>query len=114
MVTFGKRLKEAREAKGLSQKELAQEIGSINTVIGRYEKDKMKPSIDVVKKLAEKLETTVGYLIGEIEETQLLRDPVMLRRFQEINKLNDTDKECLFTFLDAFLAKHKLSTFLGS
>ncbi|MCH4831206.1 helix-turn-helix transcriptional regulator [Flavobacterium columnare] len=49
MVTFGKRLREARDSKGLSQQDLAKLIGSVHTVIGRYERDEMKPSIDVVK-----------------------------------------------------------------
>ena len=112
MTTFGKKLKDAREAKGLSQQELAKAIGSINTVIGRYERDEMKPSIDVVKRLSEELGTTVGYLIGEAKEANLLKDPVMLERFQDIDLLEERDKECIFSLLDAFLAKHKLQAIL--
>jgi len=112
MVTFGKRLREIRETKNLSQQDLAKLIGSVHTVIGRYERDEMKPSIDVVKKLAEELGTTVGYLIGEASESQLLKDPAMLKRFQEINELNEKDKECIFSLLDAYLAKSKLQAFL--
>ena len=81
-------------------------------IMGRYERDEMKPSIDVVKKLAEELGTTVGYLLGEAKESLLLKDPVMLKRFQEINELEDSDKQCVYTFLDAFLAKNKLQAFL--
>lgn len=72
----------------------------------------MKPSIDVVKRLAEELGTTVGYLLGEAKEAELLKDPAMLKRFHEINELAEEDKKCVFTFLDAFLAKNKLQTFL--
>jgi len=72
----------------------------------------MKPSIDVVKKLAEELGTTVGYLLVEAKESLLLKDPVMLKRFQEINELEDSEKKCVYTFLDAFLAKNKLQAFL--
>lgn len=112
MFSFGKKLREARETVGFSQKDLATKIGSVHTVIGRYERDEMKPSIDVVKKLAEELGTTVGYLLGEAKESLLLKDPIMLKRFQEINELEDTDKQCIYTFLDAFLAKNKLQAFL--
>lgn len=112
MFSFGKKLREAREAAGLSQKDLANKIGSVHTVIGRYERDEMKPSIDVVKKLAVELGTTVGYLLGEAKEAQLLKDPVMLKRFQEIDQLSDKDKECVYTLLDAFLAKTKMQDFL--
>lgn len=72
----------------------------------------MKPSIDVVKKLAEELGTTVGYLIGEAKEAQFLKDPNMLKRFQEIDELSDKDKECIYSLLDAYLAKNKLQAFL--
>lgn len=65
MVTVGKRL---RQAKNLSQQDLAKLIGSVHTVIGRYERDEIKPSIDVVKRLADELGTTVEYLIGEAKE----------------------------------------------
>jgi len=54
----------------------------------------------------------VGYLLGEAKEAQLLKDPAMLKRFQEINEFDDTDKACVFTFLDAFLAKNKMQAFL--
>jgi ribosome-binding protein aMBF1 (putative translation factor) len=108
MVTFGKRLREAREEKGLSQQELAKAIGSVHTVIGRYERDEMKPSIDVVKKLG----TIVGYLIGKAKEVQQLKDPATLWRFQQIDEMDDKAKECVFSLLDAFIAKSKLKTLL--
>ena len=41
----------------------------------------MKPSIDIVKRLAEKLTTTVDYLLGEMKKAQLLKDPAMLKCF---------------------------------
>jgi transcriptional regulator with XRE-family HTH domain len=112
MTSFGKKLRECREAKDLSQQDLAKLIGSVHTVIGRYERDEMKPSIDVVKKLAEVLDTTVGYLLGEAKETQLLKDPIMLKRFNEINDLPEKDKECVYTRLDAFLVKNKMQAIL--
>ncbi|WP_318580833.1 helix-turn-helix transcriptional regulator [Flavobacterium columnare] len=80
-------------------------MGSVHTVIGRYERDEMKPSIDVVKKLADELGTTVGYLIGEAKEAQFLKDPTMLKRFQEIDELTEKDKECVFSYLMPTLLK---------
>jgi transcriptional regulator with XRE-family HTH domain len=112
MVTFGKRLREARDAKDLSQQDLAKMIGSVHTVIGRYERDEMKPSIDVVKRLADELGITVGYLIGEAKEAQFLKDPSMLKRFQAIDELEEKEKECIYSLLDAYIAKNRLQAFL--
>ncbi len=67
----------------------------------------MTLSIETAKKLAEELGATIGYLIGEAKESQLLKDFITLQRFQEINELDDSNKACVFTFLDTFLAKNK-------
>lgn len=56
MITFGKKLRECRETKGLSQQEFAKMLKTSHSVIGRYERDEMVPSIEVVKKMADLLE----------------------------------------------------------
>ena len=61
-----------REEKGFSQAELAKQIDAYHSIIGKYERDEVKPAIDVVKKPADVLDTTVGYLLGETEERELL------------------------------------------
>ncbi|MGB4292180.1 MAG: helix-turn-helix transcriptional regulator [Bacteroidales bacterium] len=50
MDSFGKKLWECREAKGLSQKELAELLNTSYPVIGKYERDKMELSIEAAKK----------------------------------------------------------------
>ena len=84
MSSFGKRLRECREAKGLSQQDLAKLLDTSYTVIGKYERDEMKPSIDVANKLAKLVDTTVGYLLGESKNTNALKDPAMLKRLNDI------------------------------
>jgi transcriptional regulator with XRE-family HTH domain len=105
--TFGKRLRECREAKGLSQQELGKQMNTSYTVIGKYERDEMKPSIEVAAKLAKLIDTTVGYLLGEVDETDTFKDPVMLQRLKEINSLSDEEKKCVLFNLDAVLRDTK-------
>lgn len=112
MDSFGKKLRECREAKGLSQSELARQLDTHHSIIGKYERDEVKPSIDVVKKITGLLGTTVGYLLGETQETNLFKDPNMLKRFNEINSLDEKEKECVYSLMDAFLAKSKLQSIL--
>lgn len=112
MVSFGKKLRECREAKGLSQQELAKKLGSAHTVIGRYERDEMTPSVEVAKKLAKILDTTVGFLLGESKDTNILKDPQMMKRLNEINELSEGERQCVYSLLDAFLAKAKLQAIL--
>ena len=55
MVTFGKKLKELREAAGLTQLELAEKVGIDRTTIARLEIDRAVPSWPVVSDLAKVL-----------------------------------------------------------
>jgi transcriptional regulator with XRE-family HTH domain len=52
METFGRKLKQLREAKEVSQNEMAKLIAVHHSIIGKYERDEVKPSIDVVKRAA--------------------------------------------------------------
>lgn len=110
MDTFGKKLKEAREAKNFSQAEIARQIEVHHSIIGKYERDEVKPSIDVVKKIAQALGTTVSFLMGETEDRELLKDPTMLKRLNDINKFTDTDKSHILYTLDAMINSVKLKT----
>jgi len=110
MDSFGKKLRDARDSKGFSQAELGRQIKSHHSIIGKYERDEVKPTIDVVKKLANVLETTVGYLLGETEDRELLKDPSMLRRLNDIAKFPDEDKSCILYTLDAMINNVKLKS----
>ena len=58
------RLKELRESKGLTQKEVAEIIGYSEISYARYEKGEREPDISTLCKLAEYFNVTVDYLIG--------------------------------------------------
>jgi transcriptional regulator with XRE-family HTH domain len=109
MDSFGKKLREAREAKGFSQAELARQIQSHHSIVGKYERDEVKPTIDVVKKLANVLGTTVSFLMGETEHQNVLKDPVMFKRMADIEQLPAKDRECLLLTVDNFIKATKLN-----
>ncbi|TKG90697.1 hypothetical protein EYV94_22795 [Puteibacter caeruleilacunae] len=67
----------------------------------------MKPTIDVAKKLADVLETTVDYLLGETEDGELLKDPTMLRRLNYIAKFPEQDKIRILHTIDAMINNHE-------
>lgn len=108
MSTFGKKLRECRETKGLSQKELAKLLNTSYSVIGKYERDEMQPSIEAAKKIAKLVDTTVGYLLSESEQENVLKDPDMLKRLNEIEKMDETDKGHILSVIDGFIKSIKL------
>lgn len=108
MTSFGEKSRECREEKGFSQAELVKQIDAYHSIIRKYERDEVKPTIDVVKKLADVLDTTVGYLLGETEERELLKGLSMLRRLNDIARFPEKDKACILYTLDAMINNVKL------
>lgn len=103
-MSFGKRLTEVRKNKGLSQEDLAKHLGTKSPVVGRYERDEMKPSIDTANKLAEYLEVSLDYLIGNID---VLLDTNTLNRVLEVQQFPDDVKDKLFYFIDMTIRDFK-------
>ena len=110
MLSFGEKLKECRAAKKVSQNQLAKLINAHHSIIGKYERDEVKPSIDVVKKIADVLDTTVGYLLGESINQEVLKDPLMLKRLNDISNFSLEDKEHILFALDAMIKSIKLKS----
>ena len=103
-MSFGKRMGEIRKQKKMSQDDLAKAIGTISVTVGRYERDEVKPSIEVAAKIADALEVSLDYLAGN--SNQLLEKNIV-KRITDIQQLPADDKAHLFALMDAFLRDHK-------
>ena len=103
MMSFGKKVALFRKEKVLSQGELATKLNTSISVISRYERDEMNPSIEAAKKLANLLDSTVGYLLGENEDSNLFKDPEILNRFKAIKGFEKEDKERIYFTIDALI-----------
>ena len=62
--TVGQRLSELREAKKISQEQLAKIVGVARTTISAYEIDMRQPSYDVLASLARVFRVSTDYLLG--------------------------------------------------
>jgi transcriptional regulator with XRE-family HTH domain len=100
LVTFGNRLAEVRKAKKISQEGLAQLVGVHGAVIGRYEREKVKPSIEMATQIAKALDISLDYLVGS---TDLMLDKTLVNRIQDIQRLDPENKSHLLALMDAFL-----------
>lgn len=103
-MSFGKRVAELRKQHKISQEELAKKIQVHQNVIGRYEREEAKPSIEVANKLADIFNVTLDYLVGK---TELLMDEEIANRILTIQKLPDTDKEHILFTIDAMIRDAK-------
>lgn len=66
-VYFGAKIKAARRALGLTQQQLAQQLGVKNTTISNWEKDLNRPSPDMIEQLCGVLGLAPSALFGEKE-----------------------------------------------
>lgn len=103
-MDLGENIMLTRKKKGLSQAELGKLIGTSGDVIGRYERGDIKPSIEVVTKIADALEVSLDFLAGKIA---ILMDKQILNRIEDIEKLPDDKKNYIFNLIDMCLRDFK-------
>ena len=63
-MTFGNRLKQARENKGYNQKQFAERLGVTPARLNYWEKDKREPDVAIIKQIAQSLDVSSDWLIG--------------------------------------------------
>lgn len=104
LISFGDRLSEVRKIKKISQADLAKKIGVHGAVIGRYERNEVKPSIEIASQIAKALDISLDYLVGN---NDLILDNSIINRVQNIQQLDNENKGHLFALMDAFLRDFK-------
>jgi len=111
MGHLGNRILSLRKSKNWSQSDLAKKIGISYAQIGRYETKGAQPSAEVLKKIAEALDTTTDFLMyGDKDEKAKasIKDTELLHQFIEVDKMNKEDKITIKNLIDAFITKGKL------
>lgn len=109
-MTFGERITYARKQKKMTQSDLGKVVGTSGDIIGKYERDEIKPSIDTAAKIADALSVTIDYLVKDAQYQNI--DNETLKRMKELERLSKEDKGHVFAMLDAFFAKAKLQSIL--
>lgn len=68
METFQQRLKDLRLSKNMSQKQLAEMLGTTNSSVCDWERGRTEPDKTFVLKLADCLNVSTDYLLGRTDE----------------------------------------------
>lgn len=103
-MTIGEHITTLRKKRGISQGNLGKMVGTSGDIIGRYERDEVKPSIEVAIKIADALEVSLDYLVGK---TTMELDKSMLKRIEEVSKLPTAAKEQVIMVVDALIRDYK-------
>jgi transcriptional regulator with XRE-family HTH domain len=107
------RIKQLRQERSWSQTQLAQKMGIHQKQVSAYECGRNVPSTEVLIKLADIFDVSLDYLAFEVEGQSAkvnIKDRELLRRFEEIDKLNEKDKGTIKEILDTFILKNRFQS----
>ena len=104
---IGERIARFRKDRGLTQKELADQLGVSQPVVSDYENDVIRIPADVVIQLAAVLTVSSDELLGlkGSDTIKGIQNRRLNRRLVAIEKLNKRDQEALLRTIDAFVSK---------
>lgn len=95
------RIKQLREERSLSQKELGEAIGLQRTAIAKYESENRKLSLNVACKLCDYFGCSIDYLLGRTEPAALtLDDGSVVKAY---HAASDRDRKILDLILFKYL-----------
>lgn len=109
-------IKKIREAKDMSQKEVATALKMDASQYSRIENGKTDPSFTIVAKIAKALGVTLSELFkaDDIFNDVQSQDKTLMEKLRLLDTLEDKDKESLYHIIDTFIARKKLKDNLVS
>ena len=91
MSTFGNRLRELRNEKGLTLDDLKDVLDTTKATLSRYENDKRYPKIEFANRVASFFDVSVDYLLGTTDERcSKKKDYSIDEKSNEVKKLFKT------------------------
>jgi transcriptional regulator with XRE-family HTH domain len=110
---FGKRLAEIRKARGVTQVELAERIGSSQRNLSYYESEKGHAPAPILVAIAKELEVSTDDLLG-LEASSNGPQPRMdgktkrlWKKFQQMMKLPEKDQRAVIRLINSLVAAQK-------
>lgn len=96
-MTFGEKIREARKAKKMTQKDLAKRMGLAHNSISDYENNKSTPDPDQIELLCGILDLTPSYLLETSSEDFSPSEKLLVKQYRS---LSPYDKETVNVLID--------------
>lgn len=88
-MSFGKKLRELREKRGLTQEALGEELGYSRQIISAWERESHHPALDKLETICKYFEVSSTYFIDEINEQDIISESeVALTETENLMKNN--------------------------
>ncbi|MBC8949244.1 helix-turn-helix transcriptional regulator [Xenorhabdus sp. TS4] len=115
MQLFAKRLKEAREARKMTQARLAELLNVDRRVYNRWERGASVPQLDAVVRIAQVLQSSLDALVGlEPMAPPQIHNPRLQALVTQMDSLSDEDQQALIVLMDSLLKRSKMTQLLTS
>ncbi|WP_118988308.1 helix-turn-helix transcriptional regulator [Photorhabdus sp. CRCIA-P01] len=115
MQLFAKRLKEAREARKMTQARLAELLNVDRRVYNRWERGASVPQLDAVVRIAQVLQSSLDALVGlEPMAPPQIHNPRLQALVTQMDSLSDEDQQALIVLMDSLLKRSKMTRLLTS
>ena len=115
MEEFAERLKQLREARGLSQARLAEMVEVTPRVYNRWERGSTIPRLDTLVRIADVLQVTLDELAGrkKLKSPELkIRNPKLHDLYKQIDSLSNEDQQALEVLLDRLVKRSQMKRVL--
>ena len=106
-MEFSERLKELRKQADLTQVELAGKLGIVQSSYADWERGKKKPTQENLVKIAQVLNVSVDYLVGNSEEKAAELDNIEILFRMNSKGLTDEEREIFKKELIEFMEERK-------
>lgn len=104
---IGQRLKDLRLRRGMTQVEVARELGINQSAVSEYEKGQIRMHAALIAGFASVLQSSADEILGieELKQSSHIKDRRFVRRLEKVDKLSKRDRQSLLGTIDAFLSK---------
>ncbi len=110
-MTLGEKIRRIRSEKGLSQAALEKISGVNSKLLSKYENERIVPTADTLKKIAEALEISADYLIFDNAPRSglsKLTDLELFEKFLQVEKMAPDNRNMIKNLIDAVIIKSKV------
>ena len=115
-MDIAKRLKQIREAKGMTAKEVVSAVDMGAAMYSRIETGKTEPSLSTLEKIAKALGVDMSdfFSVEDLNTDINSYDGSLMEKVKAIEALNEEEKKTVFSIVDAFTGKRKLKDALSN
>jgi transcriptional regulator with XRE-family HTH domain len=115
MEQFAACLRQAREARQMTQTRLAELLEVDRRVYNRWERGASLPQLDAVVRIAQTLQSSVDALVGlEPPAKPRIHNPRLHALYEQVDSLSDEEQQALIILMDSLIKRSQMEKLMTS